>query len=97
MPKLDVYIEDACWTCAESRRIVATVAPVVPHVKIELRDLNDERRPPSVFASPTYVLDGRVIFLGNPTTEELIERLNGVKGKVLLLSQCFMWWIRRIS
>ena len=80
MSKLAVYIEDSCWTCAESRRIVGLVAPLVPTVEIELRDLSDERRPPSVFASPTYVLDGQVIFLGNPTVEELVEKLNGKKG-----------------
>ena len=80
MTKLDVYIEDACWTCAESRRIVAHVAPLVPDVKIELRDLNDRRRPAAVFASPTYVLNGKVIFLGNPTPEELIEKLGTGPG-----------------
>ncbi len=77
MPKLDVYIEDSCWACAESRRIVAYVAPLVPNVDIELRGLKDERRPSAVFATPTYVLDGRVIYMGNPTPEELLQKLNG--------------------
>jgi hypothetical protein len=77
MPKLDVYIEDSCWACAESRRIIADVAPKVPDVDIELRGLDDERRPSTVFATPTYVLDGRVIFMGNPTREELVQKLSG--------------------
>ncbi|MFN2190152.1 MAG: hypothetical protein ACK2T3_15410 [Candidatus Promineifilaceae bacterium] len=77
MAKLDVYIEDSCWFSAESRRIVAHIAPLVQGVDIELRSLNDERRPSTVFASPTYVLDGRVIFLGNPTPEELLQKLTG--------------------
>jgi hypothetical protein len=77
MPKLDVYVEDTCWACAESRRIVAYVAPLIPDVDIELRDLNDQRRPGAVFASPTYVLDGQVIYLGNPTCEELLQKLGG--------------------
>ena len=77
MPKLDVYIEDTCWACTESRRIVAYIAPLVPNIDIELRDLKDQRRPGAVFASPTYVLDGRVIYLGNPTREELLQKLGG--------------------
>jgi hypothetical protein len=75
MPKLDVYIEDTCWACAESRRIVADVAPQFPGIDIELRDLTYERLPSTVFATPTYVLDGRVIYMGNPTREELIQKL----------------------
>jgi len=76
MPKLDVYIEDTCWACAESRRIVADIGPNVPSVDIELRSLDDGRRPSAVFATPTYVLDGRIIYMGNPTLEELIRKLN---------------------
>ena len=76
MAKLDVYIEDTCWACGESRRIVADIAPLVPEVDIELRKLDDRRRPSTVFATPTYVLDGRVIYMGNPTREELVQKLN---------------------
>jgi hypothetical protein len=75
MSKLDVYIEESCWGCAESKRIVADIAPQFPGVDFELRNLDDARRPDTVFATPTYVLDGRVIFMGNPTREELVQRL----------------------
>ncbi len=80
MPKLDVYIEDTCWACAESRRIVTDVAPECPDVDIEIRNLDDERRPKSVFATPTYVLDDRVIYMGNPTREELIQKLRAARN-----------------
>jgi glutaredoxin len=76
MPKLDVYITEECWACAEARRIVADLSPQFPEVDIELRDLSDERKPSSVFATPTYILDGRMIFLGNPTRHELSQKLN---------------------
>jgi hypothetical protein len=76
MPKLDVYITEECWACAEARRIVADLSPQFPEVGIELRDLSDERKPSSVFATPTYILDGRMIFLGNPTRHELSQKLN---------------------
>jgi hypothetical protein len=48
-------------------------------MEIELRDLNDERRPSQVFATPTYILDERTIFLGNPTRDELIQKLESAR------------------
>jgi hypothetical protein len=75
MTKLEIYVADECWACEETRRIVAEVEPLYPSVDIELRDLTDERKPSSVFATHTYVLDGRTIFLGNPTQEQLEQKL----------------------
>jgi hypothetical protein len=75
MAKLDVYVRDECWACEESRRIVADVAPQFPEVAIKLRDINNGNVPSKVFATPTYVLDDRVIYMGNPTREELKEKL----------------------
>jgi glutaredoxin len=73
--KLDIYVADDCWACEETRRIAAEIEPLYPNVDIELRDLADECKPESVFATPTYVLDGRTIFLGNPTRKELEQKL----------------------
>ena len=55
--------------------MVAEISPQVSHVEIELRDISDGCCPDSVFATPTYVLDGRTIYLGNPTLEELLAKL----------------------
>lgn len=75
MSELHVYVANDCWSCDEARRIVAEVTPLFPHIDIELRDVSDGRRPNQVFATPTYILNGRTIFLGNPTREELIQKL----------------------
>lgn len=80
MPKLHVYVTETCWACQEARSIIADIKAQFPDMEIELRDLRDERRPSQVFATPTYVLDGRTIFLGNPTREELIKKLESVGG-----------------
>jgi alkyl hydroperoxide reductase subunit AhpF len=80
MPELHIYISETCWACQEARSIAADMRPKFPQVNIELRDLEDERRPSQVFATPTYVLDGRTIYLGNPTREELAQKLLGVNG-----------------
>jgi hypothetical protein len=82
MVELHVYVSETCWACEEARSIVADISGRFPEVHIELRDLSDERRPSRVFATPTYVLDGQTIYLGNPTREELAETLVAADGKI---------------
>jgi hypothetical protein len=76
MVKLLVYVKDDCWTCAESRRIVAEIMPQFPQISVELVDMETPNRPKNVFAAPTYVLDGRIISLGNPYRDELRREIN---------------------
>lgn len=67
MVTLQVYIDDTCWSCAESHRIVESLRPFFPAVDFQFRDLRTESHPDNVFAAPTYVLDGHIISLGNPS------------------------------
>lgn len=71
MVTLEVYVKEECWSCAESRRIVAEVAHQFPGLGIKLIDINGSSRPQHIFAAPTYVLDGRIISLGNPYRDDL--------------------------
>lgn len=75
MAKLEIYVTDNCWSCEESRRLAAEVKARLRNVEVELVDLDSNRRPSNVFAAPTYVLDGKVVFLGNPRWEELQQKL----------------------
>ncbi|MDX1613637.1 MAG: hypothetical protein R3300_04955 [Candidatus Promineifilaceae bacterium] len=83
MAELHVYVAQECWFCDEARRLVAKLGPQFPHVTIELRDLDDARRPDAVFATPTYVLDGRIISLGNPTESQLSKHLTNAAGNAV--------------
>jgi len=49
-----------------------------PNVVVRVVDLELDRSPPPdpVVAMPTYLLNGRVISLGNPYPEELFARLH---------------------
>ena len=78
MVRLHVYIRDDCWTCAESHRIVADIAPQFPQLSVELIDIDQDDPPGNVFAVPTYILDGRIISLGNPYREELRKIIESV-------------------
>jgi len=81
---LDIYISDNCWSCEESSRIASDVASLFPNVTINLINIQDNKVPEEVFAVPTYVLNGKVAYLGNPTREQLIEKLTAVQSTVSL-------------
>jgi hypothetical protein len=75
MIKLQVYISDSCWTCDETRRVIAEISPLFPEVSVEVINVDEQPCPAHVFAVPTYLLDGLTIFLGNPTRQELRQSL----------------------
>lgn len=80
MLKLDVYISNDCWSCAETERIVTDVSAKIPEVVVEFINMElVEQKPDNVFAVPTYLLNGRVISLGNPTREELYQKIYSAK------------------
>lgn len=80
MSKLDIYVAEDCWSCEESRRIASRVENECAHVEVELIDLESGPIPSFVFAVPTYVLDGSVLSLGNPSWDRLVERLWATEG-----------------
>lgn len=73
MPVLQIFVEPYCITCDETRRLAAEIAQRARGVTVQLVDIDspDAIIPPEVFATPTYVLDGHLISLGNPTLEQL--------------------------
>lgn len=73
MAQLDVYVAEHCFGCAEARRLAAAVASRFARLSVRVVDLerDPDARPDSVVAVPSYVLDGRVISLGNPRQTEL--------------------------
>ncbi|MEM7331920.1 MAG: thioredoxin family protein [Chloroflexota bacterium] len=81
MIKLDVYITHDCWSCEESERIVQDVSAKIPEVDVEFFDMEKTvNKPDNVFAVPTYLLNGKVISLGNPTREELYQKIAALQG-----------------
>lgn len=82
MTALQIYITENCWSCEEAVRIIADVAPRFPDVTFSMLDLETNDHPEEVFAVPTYVLNGKVTYLGNPTREQLIEKLTAFQAPV---------------
>lgn len=75
-PRLRVYVTGACAGCIPARALVADLRRSRPRAAVEVVDL--DRLPPGhvpparLVGTPTYVLDGRVRWLGNPSPGELL-------------------------
>ena len=66
---LDVFVAAHCAASATARCIAADVARAAPDLTVRVVDVDAEFAcvPPAVVAVPTYVVDGRLIHLGNPS------------------------------
>ncbi|MCP4418165.1 MAG: hypothetical protein GY805_16205 [Chloroflexi bacterium] len=80
MHTLTVYISDDCWSCEETYRILDEVTSQFPTLTVSLVNTRQEPMPDGVFAVPTYVLNGNIISLGNPSRASLAQKLTALFG-----------------
>lgn len=76
---LEIFVQPRCMGCEWARDIAALVrANAIPGLRVNVVDLSDPAAvwPPRVFATPTYILDGQIISLGNPDVASLLARLS---------------------
>jgi len=74
---IDIYVAQHCGTCAYAYEVAAEIRHQFPHVQVRIIDLGNttEAIPEAVFATPTYLLNGRVWSLGNPSPAKVQETL----------------------
>jgi hypothetical protein len=75
---LEIYVAPNCFGCETARDVARMVRALGwPDLEVRVLDLSEPgvSPPPAVFAVPTYVLDGRVISLGNPEQDWLLDQL----------------------
>ncbi len=73
---LQVYVKHGCETCDRARKIAQLVDAEFPKVSVEIVDMSESQsRRDDVFAVPTYVLEDRVLSLGNPQEGELRDQI----------------------
>jgi hypothetical protein len=74
---LDIYITTVCTNCGEALLIAERVQSIAGlDISVVNLDQPGQRIPPNVVAVPTYVLDGRVVSLGNPEREKFLSMLH---------------------
>ncbi len=73
---LEIYITDQCANCQEALLIAEQADGIVGlEVTVVNLDAPGQSVPPQVFATPTYVLNGLVVSLGNPERDAFLAGL----------------------
>ena len=70
---LEIVIAKHCRQCRESVRVADALKLEFPALDVQVIDLDapDSVKPDVVFAVPSFLLNGRVVSLGNPDVAEL--------------------------
>ncbi|MCB0075095.1 MAG: hypothetical protein KDE20_26735 [Caldilineaceae bacterium] len=70
---LSIYVSAHCMTCVYAHEVAAGIRRDYPQVDVRVIDVHqpDAVVPEAIFATPTYLLDGRVWSLGNPSAEKI--------------------------
>jgi len=78
MNVLYVYISASCPGGDRARQLIDEVQALRPIYPVRLVDLDqpDAIRPAFVFGTPTYTLGERIISLGNPALQGLLDILD---------------------
>ncbi len=66
-----VYVSDHCPTCPDALMVAEDVRKRYPSVEVEIFNVDRKKPRAEIFAVPTYMLDDRIAFLGNPTDEQI--------------------------
>ena len=73
---LDIYFTNVCTNCGEALLIAERAQSIAGlHVSGVNLDQAGQSIPPHIVAVPTYVLDGKVVSLGNPEREMFLSML----------------------
>jgi hypothetical protein len=74
MIRLQIYVTDACASCARSRDLAREIAREFTQVRVEIIEvagLSPQAWPESLFATPTWLWNGRRYSLGTPDPRAL--------------------------
>lgn len=71
--ELTIYVSRHCEVCRYAVEVAAEIRSSFPWVQVAVVDLESPQTdvPDVVFATPTYLLNGRVWSLGNPSPEKV--------------------------
>lgn len=77
---LRIYVADGCPGSPIARRLAEWLQAQAPAVPLEVVNIDDTSAsvPRHVFGTPTYTWNDRTLYLGNPSRDELLERVRSL-------------------
>ena len=78
MSTLEVYVAKHCFGYEEATKLFGEIRRSLPDLQVSMTVIDDlpDVDLPDIPATPSYFLDGRLLFLGNPRLEELITKIS---------------------
>lgn len=78
--RVDIFVAEHCFVCEYSYEVAAFIRRAFPQVSVRMINMADSQVeiPEVVFATPTYLLNGKLWSLGNPSNEEVLSKLKGM-------------------
>lgn len=72
---LAIYVSAHCPVCEYAYEVAKIIRCNFTQVQVRLVDIHERQEiiPEAVFATPTYLLNGRLWSLGNPSLEKIYE------------------------
>ncbi len=79
---LRIYVSAHCLTCSIALRLAESIQAQCPDLPLEVVDVDAPTAdvPSYIIGTPIYTWDDRVLFLGNPSEAELVERIGVLYG-----------------
>lgn len=74
---ITIYVMQQCANCAYAYTVAEEIRRAFPQVMVRFVDMAEpgEEIPEIVFATPTYLLNGRLWSLGNPSPTQVFDTL----------------------
>lgn len=85
-PRVEIYVADHCMICEYAHEVAERIRTDFPRVELTVVNVSHPVAdvPEQVFATPTYLLNGRLWSLGNPSPEDVQRRLAQALGEYVL-------------
>ena len=82
--RLQIFVSQHCASCSHSLALARSVASYYPDVGVEVVDLDDptSEKPTAVFAVPTFLLDGRLLCVGNQEARWIKGRIDAIRESI---------------
>ncbi len=70
---LEIYVQEGCFSCQRSLELAERAREAFPEMQVSIVDFASAAGiyRSKVAATPTYIVDGEIISLGNPSPAEL--------------------------
>jgi hypothetical protein len=77
---LRIYIADHCRSCSTAFQLAERLQIERPNVPLDIVDVDDPEAdvPANVIGTPMYLWNDRVLFMGNPSELELLQRVGAL-------------------